>query len=144
MIKVINMAYSVSISQAISIILYIAVKMKECKYEFLTTKAISEKLNIALPTAVKILNSLTIAGITMTREGAKGGVLLAKSSDDITLLDIFLAIEHERALFKTKFDFNIDGDTVILLKNKISTCLDDAEDEMKNSLKKTKVSDLLK
>lgn len=138
------MSYSVSISQAISIVVYIAVKMKECKYEYLTTKAISEKLNIALPTAVKILNSLTMAGLTMTREGAKGGVLLAKASEDITLFDIFLAIEHERALFKTKFDFNIEGDNVTSLKNKIAVCLVDAEDEMKNSLKKTKISDLLK
>jgi len=118
--------------------------MKECKYEFLTTKAISEKLNIALPTAVKILNSLTIASLTMTREGAKGGVLLAKSPSEITLLDIFLAIEHERPLFKTKFDFNISGDSVTLLKNKISNCLEEAENEMKNSLKKTKIEDLLK
>lgn len=138
------MAYSISISQGISIVVYIAAKMKECKYEFLTTKAISEKLNIALPTAVKILNSLTIAGLTMTREGAKGGVLLAKSPSDITLLDIFLAIEHERPLFKTKFDFNISGDNVTLLKNKISDCLQDAENHMKNSLKKTTIEDLLK
>ncbi|MHC1685086.1 MAG: Rrf2 family transcriptional regulator [Clostridiaceae bacterium] len=138
------MAYSISISQAISIVVYISVKMKECNYEFLTTKAISEKLNIAAPTAVKILNSLTIAGLTMTREGAKGGVLLAKSPSEITLLDIFLAIEHERPLFKTKFDFNISGENVTLLKNKISNCLEDAESEMKNSLKKTKIEDLLK
>jgi len=138
------MAYSVSISQAISIVLYIAIKMKESKYEFLTTKAISEKLNIALPTAVKILNSLTIAGLTMTKEGAKGGVLLAKSPKDITLLDIFIAIEHERALFKVKFDFNISGDSVTLLKNKISASLEDAEDQLKNSLKKTSIEDLLK
>lgn len=138
------MAYSVSISQAISIIVYIAVKMKECKFEFLTTKAISEKLNIALPTAVKILNSLTIAGLTMTREGAKGGVLLAKLPSEITLLDIFLAIEHERPLFKTKFDFNIEGENVSILREKISNCLADAEAEMKNSLKKIKVEDFVK
>jgi len=138
------MAYSVSISQAISIIVYIAVKMKECKFEFLTTKAISEKLNIALPTAVKILNSLTIAGLTMTREGAKGGVLLARLPSEITLLDIFLAIEHERPLFKTKFDFNIEGENVSILKEKISNCLVDAEAEMKNSLKKIKVEDFVK
>lgn len=137
------MAYSISISQAISIVLYIAVKMQECKYEFLTTKAISTKLNIALPTAVKILNSLTLAGLIMTREGAKGGVLLAKSPADISLLDIFRAIEHERPLFKAKFDFNISGENVTLFVNKISNCLDDAESEMKNSLKKTTIADLL-
>lgn len=138
------MAYSISISQAISIVLYIAVKMKDCKYEFLTTKAISEKLNIALPTAVKILNSLTIAGLTMTREGAKGGVLLSKSPSDISLLDIFQAIEHERPLFKTKFDFNIDGDNVTSLVNMVTNCLENAESEMKNSLRKTTIEDLLK
>lgn len=138
------MAYSISISQAISIVLYIAVKMKDCKYEFLTTKAISEKLNIALPTAVKILNSLTIAGLTMTREGAKGGVLLSKSPSDISLLDIFQAIEHERPLFKTKFDFNINGDNVTSLVNMVTNCLENAESEMKNSLRKTTIEDLLK
>lgn len=79
----------------------------------------------------------------MTREGAKGGVLLAKAPEDITILDVFLAIEHERALFKTKFDFNIEGDTVNLLKSKVAGCLIGAEDEMKNSLKKIKISDLL-
>lgn len=138
------MAYSISISQAISIVVYIAVKMNESKFEFLTTKAISEKLNIALPTAVKILNSLTMAGLIMTREGAKGGVLLAKEPSEITLLDIFLAIEHERALFKTKFDFNIGGDNVEALRDKVSNCLIGAEIEMKNSLRRTKIQDLLK
>lgn len=138
------MAYSISISQAISIILYIAIKMKECRYEFLTTKAISKKLNIAPPTAVKIVNSLTIAGLTMTREGAKGGVLLAKSPNDISLLDVFLAIEHERPLFKTKFDFNISGENITSLVNTVTNCLEDAENEMKNSLKKITIEDLLK
>lgn len=138
------MAYSLSISQAVSIVVYIAVKMQECKYEFLTTKMISEKLNIALPTAVKILSSLTIAGLTVTREGAKGGVLLAKDPSEISLLDILLAIEHERPLFKTKFDFNITGDQVVLLKDKISNSLKEAENEMKNSLKKTTIEILLK
>lgn len=137
------MAYSVSISQGISIVLYIAVKMEECKYEFLTTKAISEKLNIALPSAVKILNSLTSAGITVTREGAKGGVLLAKSPRDISLLDIFLAIEHEKPLFKTKFNFNITGEKVTSLTNKILFSLGDAEKAMKDSLEKTSIQDLL-
>jgi Rrf2 family protein len=138
------MAYSIAMSQAISIILYITVKMKDCKYEFLTTKAISEKLNIALPTAVKILNSLTSAGLTMTREGAKGGVLLAKSSSDITLFDVFIALEQEKSLFKKRFNFNIDGDNISLLKDRISTCLDSAERSMKDDLKKTRIEDLLR
>lgn len=138
------MAYSISISQAISIVVYVAVKMKDCNYEFLTTKAISEKLNIANPTAVKILNNLTVAGLIMTREGAKGGVLLSKSPSEITLLDIFLAIEHERPLFKTKFDFNISGENVTSLVNTIAKCLDDSEKEMKNSLKRTTIEDLIK
>ncbi|HEX3022904.1 MAG TPA: Rrf2 family transcriptional regulator [Lachnospiraceae bacterium] len=138
------MAYSISISQAISIVVYIAVKMKDCNYEFLTTKAISEKLNIPVPTAVKILNSLTIAGLIVTREGAKGGVLLSKSPNDISLLDIFIAIEHERPLFKTKFDFNIGGENVTSLINSITQCLEDSEKEMKNSLKKTTIADLLR
>lgn len=137
------MAYSISISQAISIVVYVAVKMKDCNYEFLTTKAISEKLSIAIPTAVKILNNLTVAGLIMTKEGSKGGVLLSKSPNEITLLDIFLAIEHERPLFKTKFDFNISGENVTSLVNTIAKCLEDSENEMKNSLKRTTIEELI-
>jgi len=137
------MAYSLAMYQAISIILLIASKMEECKCEFLTTRRISEKLGISAPTAVKILNNLNASGITITKEGAKGGILLAKSPDEITLLDIFLILEQDRPLFKTGLNFKIYGQEVDVLKEQVKGCLVDAEKAMKNSLEKITIKDIM-
>lgn len=137
------MAYSLAMYQAISIIIFIASKMEECKYEFLTTRTISEKLGISAPTAVKILNNLNAAGITITKEGAKGGILLAKSPEEITLLDIFLILEQDRPLFKTGLNFKIHGQEVEALKERVKGCLVDAEKAMKNSLEKITIKDII-
>lgn len=139
------MAYSLAMYQAISIILLIASKMEECKCEceFLTTRTISEKLGISAPTAVKILNNLNAAGITITKEGAKGGILLAKSPDEIRLLDIFSILEQDRPLFKTGLNFKIHGQEVDVLKERVKGCLVDAEKAMKNSLEKITIRDIM-
>lgn len=137
------MAYSTAVSQAISILLYIHVKMEEYRYEFLSTKAISEKLNIPVPTAVKVLKSLNAAGITTTKEGAKGGVLLVKPLSEITLLDVFLAIEQGRPLFKIQTEFLVSGKQVDELREKMINSLQDAERAMKDSLQKVTLEDLL-
>ena len=137
------MSYSSAFSQAVAILLHISIKMELCKYEFLSTKAISEHLNIPIPTAIKVLKSLNAAGITMTKEGAKGGILLAKLPSEITLLDVFLAIEQGRPLFKTNLSLNVSGERVDILKQKLSECLYDAEIAMKDSLKKVTIKDLL-
>lgn len=138
------MAYSLAMYQAISIIILISSKMEECKYEFLTTKVISEKLGISVPSAVKILNSLNAAGLTLTKEGAKGGILLSKSPSEITLLDIFLILEQDRPLFKTGLNFKIHGEKVDALKERVQGSLVDAEKAMKNSLKNITIKDLMK
>lgn len=137
------MAYSLAMYQAVSIVIYIAIKKEECGYEFCTTKSISEKLGIAAPTTVKILNKLNAAGITMTKEGAKGGVLLAKSPNEITLLDIFLILEQDRPLFKTGLDLKIFGEGVDILKEKIQESLADAEKAMKISLQQVTIKSLM-
>ena len=116
--------------------------MEELKFEFVSAKTISECMNIPAPTVVKILKNLNAAGIMATKEGAKGGVLLAKPVTKITLLDIFLAIEHETSLFKTQLDFFVENQQVDDVRLKIANCLQDAEKAMKESLKKTTLADL--
>ena len=129
-------------SQSISILLLINIKMEEFQLEFVSAKTISECLKIPAPTVVKILKNLNEAGIIATKEGAKGGVLLIKSIAEITLLDIFLAIEHEAPLFKTQIDFFVENQQVDDVRLKITNCLQDAEKVMKESLKKTTLADL--
>lgn len=137
------MSYSLGFSQAIVATVYIADKIQQGFFEFTPTTQLSQDLNISRPTAVKILQSLNQAGIIETREGAKGGVRLAKRANQVTVLDIFVAIERERPLFQTRLNFNITGRKPTLVQEAISILLTDAETAMKNELQQTTVADLM-
>lgn len=136
------MAYSTAFSQAITILLLIHEKMEALRFEFVSAKVIAECLRTPVPTVVKILKSLNAAGITATKEGAKGGVLLAKPLAEITLLDVFMAIEHKMPLFKTQLDFFIENPQIVGVRSKVMDCLQNAEKAMKESLKNQTLADL--
>ncbi len=138
------MAYSQAFTQAVTIVVYIAVKMNyEKSSKFLATKYISDKLNVPVPTANKVIKSLVISGIISSKEGAKGGLMLARKPEDITLLDIFKAIEHERSLFKSVGDLKIENADVDAYKRRVNDSLRLSEDAMKSELKKITISQLL-
>jgi len=138
------MAYSTATSLAVAILLFIHFKSEECLYEYLATKAISEELDIPVPTTVKILSKLNTAGLIHAKEGAKGGILLAKSITKITFLEVFDAVEQGKPLFKIKYDFDMDYEKLDSIKKKGIQCFKEAEDAMKKTLKKRTLSDLLK
>ena len=138
------MAYSTATFQATSILLFIHFKSEEGLYEYLSTKVISDMLNIPAPTAVKVLNKLNAAGLIQTKEGAKGGILPTKPISDISLLEVFNAVEQGKPLFKVQHNFNIEYENLDAIKEKGITCLQEAEDAMKASLKKVTLMDLLK
>jgi Rrf2 family protein len=134
-------AYSTEFSRAITIGIFINIKMDKHELEFVPTKVIAEHLKIPAPTVVRILKSLSAAGITTTKEGSKGGVLLARPITDITLLDIFSALEHGH-LFKTEIDFIVENPHVEHFREIIMSRMLDAEDAMKQSLAKTTLADI--
>jgi Rrf2 family protein len=113
-------------------------------YDLLSTKFIAERLDIPVPTLVKVLSKLTAANLIQAKEGAKGGILLAKSITDITLLDVFEAVEQGKPLFKIHTDFMNEYESVNLIKEKGIKCLKEAEEAMKLSLKNASLLDLLK
>ncbi len=137
------MGYSLGFSQAIVATVYIADKVQQGFFEFTPTTQLAQDLNIPRPTAVKILQSLNQAGIIETREGAKGGVRLAKAAEEVTVLDIFIAIERERPLFQTRLNLRITGSKPTLVQEATATLLADAETAMKNQLQQTTVANLM-
>ncbi|MGW8957965.1 Rrf2 family transcriptional regulator [Paenibacillus sp. NPDC055715] len=137
------MAYSTALSQGISILLYIHGITEENCYNFLSTKVISEQLNIPVPTTVKVIRNLNNARLTIAKEGAKGGILLARPLSKMTLLDVFLAVEPGKALFKLHTDVTLQGKQVDEVKQKIIASLQTAELAMQNYLKEVRLTDLL-
>ena len=138
------MSYSTATFQAASILLFVHFKSEDGLYDYLSTKTISEMLNIPAPTVVKVLNKLNAASLIHTKEGAKGGILLAKPISDITFLEVFNAVEQGKQLFKVQHDFNIEYEHLDSIRGRGVRCLQDAEDAMKASLKKVTLLDLLK
>ena len=118
-------------------------KIQQGIYDFVSTKELSDSLNIAKPSAVKILQNLNRAGIIETREGAKGGVRLATSPSEITILDVFNAIEHNRPLFRRDLGLHIAGKKPESGQQAISELLGSAEEAMKASLEETTIADLI-
>lgn len=137
------MAYSTATFQATSILLYIHFKTEEGCYDYLSTKSISEMLNIPAPTTVKLISKLKGAGLIQTKEGAKGGNLLTKKISEITMLDVFMAVEQGKPLFKIQPSFHITYDGLDAIVNKGVSCLTDAEQAMKSSLEKVALSELI-
>lgn len=137
------MSYSLSFSQAIMAVLFVADKVEQGFYDFVPTKELSDRLNIARPTAVKILANLAGAGIIETREGARGGVRLAQAPADVTILDVFAAIESGKALFRHDFELRATGEKPTRAQRAVLTILDEAEQAMQHRLAQTTIADLL-
>ena len=137
------MSYSLAFSQAIITVIFVADKVQQGMFDFVPTKQLSESLNIARPTAVKILSNLTGAGIIETREGAKGGVRLAVDPADVTILDIFEAIETGKPLFRHDYRLHVTGAKPSQAQAEVVTILNAAEAAMKAQLGTATVADLL-
>lgn len=137
------MSYSLSFSKAILVVIFISDKIRQGQYEFLSTKSISEILNIPKPTLVKILQSLTVVGIIETKEGKQGGIRLMKKPSQITVLDILNAVEIGKPLFQTSFNILAEGKRPNNAQKSISSLLNKAEEEMKKSLKQKTIEEIL-
>ncbi|MGY3777813.1 RrF2 family transcriptional regulator [Isobaculum melis] len=140
-------AYSHAFSQAIEILLYIHFKSSEKKYSYLSTSVMSKGLNIPVPTLNKVLTKLKNAQLLVSKAGPTGGVALNKSIDEVTLMEVFLAIENENHLFSIhkKFNREVLYETEILdeITNNGIRVLNEAENSMHDVLKQYYLADLL-
>lgn len=136
-------SYSLAFTQTLYLVLYVADKIDQGFYEFIPTQQISEQLNIPPSSAGSILRRLNRAGIIETREGASGGVRLMRAPDDITLLDLFSAIEQERPLFQTQFQLKVTGSKPSRAQTTLAEVLLGAEQAMKDHLNGVTVRHLM-
>jgi len=137
------MSYSLSFSKAVLVVIFISDKIRQGQYEFLSTKSISEVLNIPKPTLVKILKNLSVVGIIETKEGKQGGIRLMKTPAQITILDVLTAMETGKPLFQTSFNIMAEGKRPNNAQKSISTLLNNAETEMKKILNQKTIEQIL-
>ena len=137
------MSYSLAFSQAIFTVIFVGDKVRQGIYDFVPTQELSTALAIPRPTAVKILGNLAGAGIVETREGARGGVRLARPPQDVSLLDIFAAVESGKPMFRQDYQLGVTGDKPTRAQQAVSAVLTEAEAAMKARLAQTTIAELL-
>ena len=87
------MAQIVKISDAASLALHTMALLAVKRPTKLTTGQIARTLKVSEAHLSKVLQRLTKVGLVSSIRGPKGGFVMAKPCDQITLLDVFEAIE---------------------------------------------------
>ena len=127
------------ISEAASLAMHSGVYLAVNKDEKVSTKEIANVLGASEHHLSKVLQRLTRACLVNSIRGPKGGFVLGKSPDEITLLDVYEAIEGSfpagNCLLSTKI---CKGDKCIL-----GRLLKDLNREVMDYLENTKLSDLV-
>jgi Rrf2 family protein len=137
------MSYSLSFTKSILVVIFISDKIRQQQFEFLSTADISKYLSIPKPTLVKILQNLNAANIIETKEGKNGGIRLMKAPSEITILEIFEAMEKGKPLFQTSYNILADAKRPNNAQKSIKNILTDAEKQLKNKLSKKNIEDIL-
>jgi Rrf2 family protein len=137
------MSYSLSFTKAVLVVVFVADKIRQGQFEFLSTATISEVLNIPKPTLVKILRSLNADGIIETKEGKQGGVRLLRDPKKISVLEILHSVEKGKTLFNTSYNIMAEGKRPDKAQQSVSELFGAAEKMMANVLAGKSVADIL-
>jgi len=137
------MSYSLSFTKSILVVIFIADKIRQKQFDFLSTADISKYLSIPKPTLVKILQGLNAANIIETKEGKQGGIRLIKQPSEITVLEILTAMEKGKPLFQTSFNILAEGKRPNNAQKAIRNILAKAENQLKNELSKKTIEEIL-
>jgi transcriptional regulator, badM/rrf2 family len=106
-------------------------------------KLISESLGFSYSTTVKIIDKLKSENLIITKEGINGGISVVRSLSEITMLDIFEAIEKNNPLFKIQYNTSLLGNPIKRIENNIRNRLTDSEKMLRVFLSQVFVQDLV-
>ena len=115
---------------------YIALNQKENQVQ---ANVISKKFNIPPFFLLKTLNDLAKAGILLSRRGPRGGYVLAREPEEISLLEIIMAIE-DITYDHLNFIIEKSNEPFLLRMKKVSK---KAESELKRILSEATLADMI-
>lgn len=134
------MQFSSRLTIATHILLCIEIFKDDYK---VTSNFLAGSINVNPVIIRNVLGLLSSAGIIEIKAGV-GGASLAKSPDEITLLDIFKAVEKEESLFHFHENPNPQCPVGRNVHNIMDSKLDTIQSAMENELSKITLSQLIK
>jgi Rrf2 family transcriptional regulator, nitric oxide-sensitive transcriptional repressor len=104
-----------------------------------TTEEVSERTKVPLAYLAKILQSLAKRGLLRTQRGVGGGVVLAKSATEITILDVVNVMEPLKRIKTCPLGIGSHGSVLCPLHSR----LDAAVAKMEQTFTDITLADLL-
>lgn len=112
--------------------------------EAMTSEVLARSINTNPVVVRRILSALVKAKLVTARQGKAGGSRLSRKPDQITLLDIYRAVESEGLFGMHEKPENKSCPVACAMKGLLSAVFKDAENSLEDSLKKTRLSDLVR
>jgi Rrf2 family protein len=123
------------VSEAASLALHTAALLGNSPDTLMTTADIADELQVSENHLSKVLQRLTKAGIVKSTRGPKGGFVIGRPPADVTLLDVYEAIEGPFEVRKCLFARPIcDGQCIL------GGLLKDVNTEIRQYLSATRLS----
>lgn len=131
------------ISVRFSVAIHILTLLKLTQQEIPTSSYIAESVKTNPVVIRRILAMLKKAGLVVVKRG-NGGAFLDRSSDDITLLDIYKAVctDKDGDLFKKQSDPNFDCPIGAHIQSVVEPAMSAAQDAMEFELMKVTLTDI--
>ncbi len=132
------MAKTWKISEAASIALHAMIFLAATDKPMLSTREIALSLKVSEAHLSKVLQRLTKAGLVKATRGPRGGYSASRPKDEVTLLEVYEAIEGPLAPTSCLFGSRIcTGGKCIM-----GDLLNDVDRQVADYLARTKLSDL--
>mgnify|MGYP000322706548 CR=1 FL=1 len=87
------MSGAITITDAASLAIHTALILAERPDEWIQTTELAERMDASRAHIAKVLQRLAKAGIVHSSRGSHGGFRLVRGPDEVTLLDVYEAIE---------------------------------------------------
>ena len=109
-----------------------------------TSDALAESVNTNPAFVKRILAKVSKASLIRTHTGKQGGCELARKASDITLLDVYAAVEAPKTFAIHKYPVNRGCEISSNIKGALSVVSDRSQKAFEMELKKTTIADILR
>jgi Rrf2 family protein len=134
------MAVNTRFAVAVHIVTALAYEDNESR----TSDELAKSVNTNAVVVRRLLCTLANAGLINVKEGKSGGSALAKKPSDITLADIYRAVEPEPVFGVPTKEVNRSCPVSCKMQKIMNGVLSRVERSLQENLRKTRLSDLLK
>ena len=137
------MAANSRLTIAVHVLAWMALAQRQGR-EQLTSDQVAASVNTNPVIIRRSLGDLRRAGLVTVRRGAGPGWSLARAPEDITLFDVYAAVEPEPLFAMHHTEPNLECPVGVGIRPALGAVYDEAEQALRRELGRTSVADVLR